>query len=94
MSRKCHTPNCEVLVGERSIIGLCPRCYGAINYWHKKSPKALVKRAQQLQLYRGRMDLMMPAATSTMPYKKPKHALEFMPGEIRKGKKRKAKKVA
>lgn len=94
MSRKCHTPNCNGDVGERSKIGLCHKCYSAIHYWHKKKPKALIARAQQLQILRGRMDLMMPTATSTMPYKKPTEALEFMPGEFRKGKRRKARRIA
>jgi len=94
MSQVCHTPNCNGEVGEKSKIGLCKKCYSAIHYWHKKTPKALVKRAQQLQIYRGRMDLMMPTATSTMPYKKPKEGLEFMPGDFRKGRKRKVRKIA
>jgi hypothetical protein len=63
-------------------------------YWHKKSPKELVQRAQKLQIYRGRMDLLMPSATVTMPYRRPKQGLEIMPGEFKKGKKRKARKTA
>lgn len=94
MSTVCHTPNCTGEVGERSVIGLCGKCYSAIHYWHKKSPKQLIKRAQDIQIYRGRMDLMMPSATSTMPYKKPTRQLDVMPGEFRKGKRRKVRKSA
>lgn len=94
MSTKCHTPNCDKEVGERSIIGLCSKCYSAIHYWHKKSPKQLIKRAQNLQLYRGRMNLLMPSGTATLPDKKPTRQLDIMPGEFRKGKKRKVRKTA
>lgn len=87
MNTACHTPNCDGDVGENSQIGLCTRCYGSIRYWHKKSIKAQIQRQQQLQIFRGRMDLMMPSSTVTMPYRKPKERLAIMPGELKKFKK-------
>ena len=94
MSQVCHTPNCDGDVGDNSVIGLCRKCYASVRYWHRKSLKAQVLRTQQLQIFRGRMDLMMPASTTTMPYRKPKQPLAILPGEFRKGKKRTARKTA
>ena len=93
-TRYCYTPNCDGEVGENSTIGLCKNCYASMYYWHKKSPKALIERAQKLQIYRGRMDLLMPSATDILPYSKPKKPLQVMPGEFKKLKKRKTKRAA
>lgn len=93
MSKLCYTPNCSNTVGDCSSIGLCKACYSSIYYWHKKSPRALIQRAQQLEVFCGRMDLLTPGNVSTMNRRKPVKPLAIMPSEFRKGKKRKAKKA-
>jgi len=90
MSKTCHTPHCSGTVGDNSQIGLCRNCYSAMYYWHKKGPRALVRRSQKLQIFRGRMDLLMPSSTALIKYTKPK-PLAIMPGEFIKGRKRKIK---
>jgi hypothetical protein len=91
---KCHTPNCPNEVGDRSHIGLCKKCYGFINYWHKKPIKAITKRAVDLQTYSVRMNFLTPHNTTVLSQKRPKQILPIMPGEFRKGKKRKTKKAS
>jgi hypothetical protein len=95
MSQPCHTPDCDGEVGDNSTIGLCKSCYSYVYYWHRRSPKQLIHRAQRIQLYSSRMEMMMPGNVSlTQPRKTKVKPLTVMPGEFKKTKKRKTKKVA
>ena len=62
MSKKkvyCTVDGC---FDERTYVhsGLCNACYSGMLYWRDRTPTDIVKRQQQINRLRNRMDLMQP----------------------------------
>lgn len=91
MSTECLTEACNEVVGPKSKIGLCPRCYSAIYNANKKTKKQQIEYYQKLQLYISRQQLLNPGVTPIVNAKKRKRRLEIVPGTYRNPK---SKKVA
>jgi len=57
--KSCATIGCAFVVGERSITGLCKRCYSSIYSWTKRDKQSVISRVKTLHLYESRMNLLL-----------------------------------
>jgi len=55
----CHIAGCTNNI-ECPTMGICKCCYSSMYYWSRKTPKALLKRANDLIRFESRVNAMIP----------------------------------
>jgi len=85
LSRDCATAECIGKVGDKSITGLCKKCYSSLYSWGKRSQHDLLNRVQALHLYENRMNFLMTKNKLKIirPRKTPL-PLAVLPGECKR----------
>lgn len=55
----CEIDHCDREV-HHTTLGLCACCYASIWYWQRlKTPRELLERAKQLDIFQARTDLLL-----------------------------------
>lgn len=86
----CSVENCNGVIGDQSITGLCPRCYSSLHSWQfKKNARERVARANALNLYINRLMYLLPDDKVELLNQRKKYKpLAILPGQVKKYRKK------